>query len=96
MAEVRHVRHNPDTRRYELVDSDGHVLGHADYYIDGDVVVVPHTEVVRHRRGDGLGAELVQGVLDDVRARGTLVRPRCWYVAEFIGEHPEYQDVVTD
>jgi predicted GNAT family acetyltransferase len=95
MTELRHVRHNRDARRYELVDGDGRVLGLADYYIDGDVVVVPHTEIVPDRRNGGLGAELVQSVLDDVRAGGALVRPRCWYVAEFIDEHPEYQDLVA-
>ncbi len=95
MAEERHVRHNSDTQSYELVDIDGRVLGRADYYLDGDVVVVPHTEVIPDRRGHGLGAEMVRGVLDDLRARGALVRPRCWYVAEFIDEHPQYQDLVS-
>jgi predicted GNAT family acetyltransferase len=95
MTDGRQVRVDRDARRYELVDIDGQVIGRADYYLDGDVVVVPHTEIVPDRRGDGLGAELVQGMLDDVRARGELVRPRCWYVVEFIDEHPEYQDLVT-
>ena len=95
MTDGRQVRVDRDARRYELVDIDGQVIGRADYYLDGEVVVVPHTEIVPHRRGDGLGAELVQAVLEDVRARGELVRPRCWYVVEFIGEHPEYQDLVT-
>jgi uncharacterized protein len=95
MAEARQVRNDRDAGRYELVDSDGRVLGRAEYYIDGNVVVVPHTVIVPDRRDQGLGAELVQGVLDDVRAGGALVRPRCWYVTEFIDEHPEYQDLVS-
>ncbi|MDQ1425717.1 MAG: uncharacterized protein QOD72_3215 [Acidimicrobiaceae bacterium] len=96
MAEARHVRNNRDAHRYELVDGDGHVLGRADYHIEGNVVVVPHTEVRPDLRNNGLGAELVQGVLDDVRAAGALVRPQCWYVAEFLDEHPEYRDLVAD
>jgi uncharacterized protein len=95
-GELNHVRNNPDARRYELLDSEERVLGRADYYVDGNVVVVPHTEIVAERRGQGLGAELVQGVLDDVRDGGSQVRPLCSYVAEFIDEHPEYADLVAD
>ena len=95
MAETRHVRNNHDAHRYELVDGEGQVLGVADYHVDDGVVVMPHTEIVRHRRDQGLGAELVQAALDDVRASGALVRPLCWYVVEYIDEHPEYKDLVA-
>ena len=87
------LRDEPVRHRYALFD-DGELVGIAQYRRDGDVVVVPHTEIVAARRGDGLGAVLVAGVLDDVRARGLTVRPQCWYVAQFVGEHPEYADVV--
>jgi predicted GNAT family acetyltransferase len=96
MAESNLVRNNHKAGRYELVDGGGHLLGVADYRIDADVVVMPHTEIVRDRRGNGLGAELVQAALDDVRASGATVRPLCWYVVEFIDEHPEYADLVAD
>lgn len=45
-------------------------------------------------RGQGLGAVLVQGALDDVRTTGRTVVPEYWYVAEFIDEHPEYQGLL--
>ena len=47
-------------------------------------------------RKQGLGAELVRGALDDVRARGSTVLAQCWYVAEFIDQHPEYADLLAD
>lgn len=83
----------PDAGRFELRE-DGAVVGIADYRPDGDVLVVPHTEIARNRRGEGLGAVLVGGMLDHVRASGRTVRPLCWYVAQFVGEHPEYADIV--
>ncbi len=86
--------HNPDASRYELFDS-GTLVGIAEYVLTGDVAVFPHTEIVANRRGEGLGAQLVQFALDDQRAAGRRVVPRCWYVAEFIDEHPEYADLVT-
>ena len=75
------VRDNPDRNRYELV-LDGEVVGIADYRIDGDRVVMPHTVIDPARRGGGLGAVLVQGALDDIRRAGRTVVPACWFVAD--------------
>jgi predicted GNAT family acetyltransferase len=91
---VREVRDNAAASRYELVEGDD-VVGVADYVMDGNVMILPHTVIVWPRRGTGLGAELVRQVLDDARKRGLGVRPTCWYVAQFIDEHPEYQDLVA-
>jgi uncharacterized protein len=57
--------------------------------------VFPHTEIERSRRGEGLGARLVQYALDDVRANNRRVEAQCWYVADFIAEHPEYADLAS-
>ena len=88
------VRDNPGRSRYELVD-DGTVIGFADYVVRGDTIVIPHTEIERRLQGQGLGAILVRGALDDVRARGLAVVPQCWFVAQFIDEHPDYVDVLA-
>jgi predicted GNAT family acetyltransferase len=34
-------------------------------------------------------------MLDDVRARGHTVVPRCWFVAEFIEQNPSYADLLA-
>jgi predicted GNAT family acetyltransferase len=88
------VRHNVEASRYELVE-DGEVLGIADYRIAGDRIVFPHTEISASRRGQGLGAVLVRGALDDVVGSGRTVVPQCWYVAEFIEDNPEYQPLLA-
>jgi predicted GNAT family acetyltransferase len=92
MANV--VRHDPERSRYELL-VDGEVVGVADYHVDGDRWIFPHTVITPERRGQGLGAELVQAALDDVRRAGGTVVPRCWYVAEFIDTHPDYADLLA-
>jgi predicted GNAT family acetyltransferase len=88
------VRDNPDQCRYELF-VDAELVGIADYDVVGTTVVMPHTEIDPPRRGQGLGAVLVQGALDDVRAAGRKVVPRCWYVAQFIENHAHYADLVA-
>ena len=94
MTTVPHeVRDNPVRSRYELFVDD-ELVGIADYRVQCEVVVIPHTEIVRARRGRGLGALLVRGALDDVRAAGRSVVPQCWYVAEFIDAHPDYRELL--
>ena len=91
---TRLVRNNCEKSRYELV-VDGVLAGIADYSIQGDRVVMPHTEIERARRGQGFGAVLVRGALEDVRSSGRTVVPHCWYVRQFIDEHPEFSDLLA-
>jgi predicted GNAT family acetyltransferase len=88
------IRRNTQESQYELL-VDGEVAGIAEYDAAGNYVVFPHTELERWMRGRGLGAELVRGALDDVRGTGRMVIPHCWYVRQFIDEHPEYSDLLT-
>jgi predicted GNAT family acetyltransferase len=87
------VRRNPERSRYELF-VEGALVGIADYEVAGDAVVFPHTAIDHDQRGQGLGAELVRAALDDVSTSGRKVVPRCWYVADFIDDHPEYQGLL--
>src|SRR3954453_24069949 len=61
------IRNNEERSRYEL-EIDGRLIGIAEYRLEGETVAFPHTEIERARRGQGLGAHLVQYALDDVRA----------------------------
>ncbi len=88
------VLNNLERSRYEL-RVDGEVAGVADYSVVGDRVVLPHTEIDPRRRGHGLGAVLVREALEDLRASGRTVVPTCWYVAQFIDQHPEFGDLVA-
>jgi len=85
---------NPLDSRYELF-LEGRMVGFADYHVDHDTVVLPHTVIQPSLRGHGLGERLVQGALDDIRTSGRRIEPRCWYVAQFVDEHPEYEDLVA-
>jgi predicted GNAT family acetyltransferase len=91
---VLEVRNNEAASRYELF-VDGEFRGFADYHDRGDAIVFPHTVITAPHRGNGLGAQLVRGALDDVRRRGRRVVAQCWYVAEFIEEHPGYRDLLA-
>jgi predicted GNAT family acetyltransferase len=88
------VQHDEQRSRYELV-VDGRLVGLADYREHDGVRVFTHTEISPERRGEGLGATLVRGALDDTRNAGRTVVPRCWFVGQFIDENPEYADLLA-
>ena len=83
----------PQAGRYEARAGD-RVLGQADYQRQGDRVVFTHTEVDPDAEGSGVGGTLVRGALDDVRAHGRQVVPRCSFVRGYIERHPDYADLV--
>ncbi len=89
------VRHDEEQSRYELL-IDGELIGVADYQADGAVLVFPHTEIVAMHRGHGLGEVLVRAAMDDVRSRGQVVVPLCWYVRDFLVANPDYADLQVE
>jgi predicted GNAT family acetyltransferase len=93
-AENIAVQDNPGESRYELL-LDEHVVGEILYRAAPDHVVLLHTEVLPSLEGKGLGARLVAGALDDIRARGLHVVPFCPFVRAYIRRHPEYADLVV-
>jgi predicted GNAT family acetyltransferase len=88
------VQDNPGESRYELL-LDNHLVGEILYRLSPDAVVLLHTEVLPSLEGKGLGARLVAGALDDIRARGLHVVAVCPFVRSYIRRHPDYADLVV-
>lgn len=70
------------------------VAGYAQYARSDSVVVYPHTAVGDAYAGQGIGGLLARAALDDARARGLTVVPRCPFIAAWIDKHPDYADLV--
>lgn len=89
------VTRNDAALQYEI-ELNGTPAGLIRFTVDGDVLAMVHTEVDPQFEGQGVGATLVQGALDDVRTRGGRVRPVCPFVDAYIRRHPEYGDLVSE
>jgi predicted GNAT family acetyltransferase len=88
------VQDNPGRHRFEL-RLDGEVAGFADYRVRDGAVVVLHSEVDRAHRGQGLGGVLAKQTLDALRERAEKVVPACPFFAQYVADHPEYDDIVV-
>ena len=90
------VAHEEATNRYVL-RKGGDAIGTLAYRPVGrpgeDTVDVFSTNVSPAARGQGMGEVLVRAALDDMRSHGTSVMASCWYVADFLDAHADYQDL---
>jgi predicted GNAT family acetyltransferase len=89
---MNEVRDNEKMSRYEFT-VDGKTA-FSEYRLSPGTITFLHTEVPNEFRGKGIGSKLVRGELEAARARGLKVTARCPFVAGYIREHPEFQDLV--
>jgi len=75
------------------IERHGHVA-YLEYTLAGKVLQLIHSEVPTALRGQGLGSELAHSALEWAREKGLKVDVICPSVAEYLGKHPEYADLV--
>ena len=94
MSDELTVTDDAERRRYEVrVGSE--LAGFVDYHAQPGLITVLHTEVDPAFEGQGVGSRLVEGMLDDIRARGLRVLPICPFVRAYVRRHPEVRDLVA-
>jgi predicted GNAT family acetyltransferase len=84
---------NPELSRVEARLGDA-VAGFAAYVDRPGQRVFTHTEVDPAYEGQGIGGRLARAALDQARADGLRVVPRCPFIHAWIDKHPDYADLV--
>ncbi len=89
------VTHEPDAERYAVYDGD-ELQGWIIYDHLGSTLRLLHAEVPPLMRNKGVGGDVVQAILDDLRTSSTdRVQPVCGFVVTWMRRHPEYADLTT-
>ncbi|MDX1631608.1 MAG: GNAT family N-acetyltransferase [Thermoanaerobaculia bacterium] len=88
------IRNDTDQNRFEVVGLD-EGRGVLEYRRTGDVLALNHTFVSPEARGQGIAAQLVRAALDHAREEGLTVKPHCSYVASYMEDHPDDQDLLA-
>ncbi|MCB0163043.1 MAG: N-acetyltransferase [Anaerolineae bacterium] len=86
------VRNNTEDSQYEI-NVNGY-LAKIEYVLRNDRIIFVHTEVPDQLEGQGIASKMARYALEDVKAKGYKVVPRCPFVRGYIERHPEYQSLV--
>ncbi len=88
------VEHDVEARRFTAEGAAGTaVLAYAP--AGPGLLELYSTYVPSGDRGRGIAGQLVEAALGYARSEGLRVIPSCWYVAGWIGRHPEHADLLT-
>ena len=87
------LRNNKSKNRFEL-EIDDH-LAFVEYELSPSAIALLHTEVPKELGGRGVGSILAKAVLENVRAQGLKVEPRCEFLAGYIKKHPEFAGLLN-
>lgn len=90
---ARTVVEDPGAGRFDLLD-DGVRVGSAGYRVDESTVVVDHVQTDPAHRGKGCAAELMAGLLDQLRSSGRSITPLCSYAVAYLSDHPDQHDLL--
>lgn len=77
-----------------LASVDG-VEAHLDYRLEGELMVITHTQVPEAIAGRGVAGKLTRAAFEHARAEGWQVRPACAYAAGWAERHPEYGSLLA-
>jgi uncharacterized protein len=84
---VSDVTRNDAQNRYEL-EVDGE-LAQLIYRLNGERLVLVHTEVPDALAGTGVGSRLVRAAVDDARESNLMVVPLCPFARAWLERHPD-------
>lgn len=86
------VQHDASAHAFTAAVDGG--TAELEYQRDGDQIVFTHTFVPEDARGQNLGTALVEAGLAYAREHSLTVVPQCPFVASYVEEHPEAQDLL--
>jgi predicted GNAT family acetyltransferase len=84
---MNNIVENVAENRFELT-REGHTA-ELTYTIDGDRLVLLHTEVPKALGGQGIGGELVQAAVRRAARDQLTILPRCPYARRWLEKHPD-------
>ena len=85
---------NISKHRFEIDLGDGSVA-FAEYRLEGERIIFPHTVVPPKHEGKGIASRLAKAALAFARQRGLKVVPRCAFFAGYMKKHPETHDLLA-
>jgi predicted GNAT family acetyltransferase len=84
-----------DAERHRFLYVEDGAEAQLVYRVDGDRLILVHTEVPDALGGRGIGGRLVQAGVDRATATGETLLPWCPYARKWLQDHPDVASTVT-
>ena len=94
MSQSNIFKVNEDENQFELHTKDGTAF--LEFIREGEKLFLTHTETPEALRGQGIAADLVKKSLQSAKDNGLTVVPSCSFVAKYVNNHPEWNDILSD
>lgn len=91
------VKHQSDGRKGSFyMDQDGVKLAEMVYVMAGsEKMIIEHTEVAESLKGQGIGMQLLEALVEEVRVTHIRVLPLCPFAKASFQKRPDLQDVLV-
>lgn len=88
-----HIEHHSENQEF-TAGQDGQKAELAYSLPAEGIIDFTHTFVEEELRGQGVGDELAKAGLAYAREKNLKVRTTCSFMAGYVAQHPDYQDLV--
>jgi uncharacterized protein len=84
-----------DPQHHRFLFTEDGVDAQLEYKLDGDQLILVHTEVPESLGGRGIGGQLVRAAIERATTTGETVLPWCPYARKWLQDHPDAAGQVT-
>jgi predicted GNAT family acetyltransferase len=85
-----------EENRIYVLNDQNETIAQVDFPAAGaGEVAITRTFVDGSLRGQGVAAELVERVYNDMKGKDKTIRPVCSYAVKWFAEHPEKRDILA-
>jgi predicted GNAT family acetyltransferase len=96
MQQLPIAHHEADAKGSFLIEKDGRRVAEMTYSrTNATMVIVDHTEVDESLKGQGVGRQLLDSLVQWARSTGTKVLPLCPYAKAQFDKDPSIRDVLS-
>lgn len=88
------VKHQPNNRRFELIDEENHRWGEMNYILRENTLNITHVGVHESHRGEGLGDLLVEAGIDFAKKENLMIHPICSFAVHYLKKHKQYNSLI--
>ena len=80
----KEIKHRQNKKRQFYIENNDKTLGFLDYTIEGNKMILTHTEVDEELKGTGSGKKLVDKAVEYANSKGYELEAECEYAAHVL------------